>query len=280
NGTWEFTTDTYDQGLRRRWYDGRSFSRRICVPFAYQTPLSGINVKEIHQAAWYARSFAVPAAWAGRDILFHFGAVDYRTTVWLNGDEVGHNEGGHVPFSFNITPFLRTGENRITVRADDPQDGYQPRGKQSISGQPKGCDYYCTTGIWQTVWLEPVPAFRIEALRVSPQLAEDDALHVRVLLHAPAIGWELEAEALEGDQVVASVARVTAGASANLRLRISDPKPWSPEAPHLYDLRIRLLQGGQVVDEVASYTGLRRIELRGGRVHLNGEPIPLVMVLD
>jgi len=134
NGEWEFSTDTYDQGLRRGWQDGRSFKRRIVVPFAYQTALSGINDQEIHQVAWYARSFEVPSAWRAQDVLLQFGAVDYKTTVWVNGQEVGHNQGGHVPFSFNISPYLEDGENRITVRAEDRQDAFQPRGKQAVSG--------------------------------------------------------------------------------------------------------------------------------------------------
>jgi beta-galactosidase/beta-glucuronidase len=282
NGEWEFSTDTYDQGLRRGWDDGRKFSRRIQVPFAYQTKLSGIDNQDIHQVAWYARSFEVPAEWRDRDVLLHFGAVDYRTTVWLNGQEVGHNQGGHVPFTINIRPYLRAGENRITVRAEDTQDGYQPRGKQAVSGRPRGCDYYCTTGIWQTVWLEPVPAFRIDEIRIAPQPeeGEPDILELRVFLHAPAIGWELQVEARDGGQVVAQASQKTTSASAGLRLRIPDAKRWSPGSPHLYDLKIRLLRDGQVVDEIESYAGLRHIALRDGKLWLNGEPCYLAMVLD
>jgi beta-galactosidase/beta-glucuronidase len=281
NGEWEFSTDTFDQGLRRGWADGRRFGRRIRVPFAYQTKLSGINNQDIHQVAWYARHFEVPSGWHGQDVLLHFGAVDYRTTVWVNGQEVGHNQGGHVPFTFNIAPFLREGENRLTVRAEDAQDGYQPRGKQAVSGRPRGCDYYCTTGIWQTVWLEPVPSFRIDEIRINPQIEEGEAaIEVRVFLHAPAIGWELEVEALDGGEVVARATRATSTASARLWLRIPNARRWSPDAPHLYDLRLRLLRQGQVVDEVESYAGLRRVELREGRLYLNGEPTYLAMVLD
>jgi beta-galactosidase/beta-glucuronidase len=282
NGEWEFSTDTYDQGLRRGWQDGRRFRRRIQVPFAYQTKLSGIDNQDVHQVAWYARSFEVPGEWQGQDVLLHFGAVDYKTTVWVNGQEVGHNQGGHVPFTFNIAPYLQEGENRVTVRAEDSQDAYQPRGKQAVSGRPRACDYYCTTGIWQTVWLEPVPAFRLDELRITPQLeeGEEDVLELRVFLHAPAIGWELEVEALDGETVAARTTRTTSGASALLRLRIPDAKLWSPDAPHLYGLRIRLRREGQVVDEVESYAGLRHVELREGRLFLNGKPIYLAMVLD
>src|SRR5581483_12149668 len=243
NGEWEFMTDTYDQGLRRGWHLNQSaFTRKITVPFAYQTKLSGINDQDIYQVAWYARDFTIPADWQGRDILLHFGAVDYRTTVWVNGSEVGHNQGGHVPFTFDIAPYLRDGVNRLVVRAEDTQDAYQPRGKQAVSGRPKGCDYYCTTGIWQTVWLEPAPAIRIEELRLKPILNVDDgdAVEVRVLLHAPSIGWEVEAEARDGDRIVATTARENVGAAPRLLLRIPNPKRWSPDSPHLCGLTVRL----------------------------------------
>ena len=166
NGEWEFAFDDADEGLRLGWHDGRELPLRIIVPFAYQTALSGINDKSIHEVVWYARSFELPEEFYKRDLLLNFGAVDYACTVWINGQEVGHNRGGHVPFQFDIAPYLKSGENRLTVRVEDRQDPEQPRGKQSYTGLPEGIDYYCTTGIWQTVWLEPVPPIRIEELRV------------------------------------------------------------------------------------------------------------------
>lgn len=283
NGEWEFSTDSFDQGLRRGWHQqADALKRKITVPFAYQTKLSGVNDQQIHQVAWYSRRFEVPESWKGCDILLHFGAVDYKTTVWINGIEVGSNQGGHVPFTFDIAPYLHQGPNRIVVRAEDTQDGYQPRGKQAVSGIPKSCDYYCTTGIWQTVWLEPAPAVRIEELRLKPILNVDngDALEVRVLLHAPSIGWELEAELLDEGRVVAARAVTDVSASARLLLRIPNPKRWTPETPHLYDLRVRLKSRGEVLDEVTSYAGIREIQLRDGKLLLNGEPTYLKMVLD
>lgn len=283
NGEWEFMTDTYDQGLRRGWHlNQNAFTRKITVPFAYQTPLSGINDQDIAQVAWYARDIAIPADWQGRDILLHFGAVDYKTTVWINGHEVGHNQGGHVPFTFDIAPYLFDGVNRLVVRAEDTQDAYQPRGKQAVSGRPKSCDYFCTTGIWQTVWLEPAPPLRIEELRLKPILNVDegDAVEVRVLLHAPSIGWEVEAEALDGERVVARTVRENVGAAPRLLLRIPNPQRWSPDTPHLYGLKVRLRKNGELLDEVESYFGLREVQLRDGRLLLNGEPTYLKMVLD
>jgi beta-galactosidase/beta-glucuronidase len=279
NGEWEFTFDDADQGREQDWHDGRSLGLRIVVPFPYQSELSGINDKGIHEVVWYARSFEVPQGWAEQDVLIHFGAVDYQTTVWVNGDEVGHNRGGHVPFWFDIRPYLRDGVNRLTLRVEDRQDPYQPRGKQSVTGLPHGIDYYCTTGIWQTVWLEPVPPIRIGELRITPA-AEEGLIELAVQLHAPATGWRLEAEAYDGGQVVAFTDAYTAQATARLRLKIPEAKPWSPSSPHLYGLRVRLFGGDQLLDEIESYAGLRSIKLANGRILLNDTPIFLSMVLD
>ena len=279
NGEWEFAFDDGDQGHQHGWQDGRALEKRITVPFAYQHPLSGINDTSIHEVVWYARSIAIPPEWEGRDLLLQFGAVDYQSTVWVNGQEVGHNRGGHVPFRFDIAPYLKAGENRITLRVVDRQDPTQPRGKQSSTGQPHGIDYYCTTGIWQTVWLEPAPPIRIEDLRINPQYI-DDAVQLMVYLHAPAADWALEAEAIDGDTVVARAEQHTCAAAAGITIPIPGAKKWSPESPHLYRLRIRLLYNGQALDEVESYAGLRRVEVRNGRFLLNGEPRYLAMVLD
>ena len=280
NGEWEFTFDDANQGRQQGWQDGRRLKRRITVPFPYQSELSGINDKSIHEYVWYARTFKVPPEWrVGRDLLLHFGAVDYRTTVWINGQEVGHNQGGHVPFDFDIAPLIRDGENRLTVRVEDLQNPRQPRGKQSSTGIPHDIDYYCTTGIWQTVWLEPVPPVRIDELKITP-LAHINTFLIGVYLHAPSAAWRIEAEVLDDGEVVARAEERTAVATAWLSLSIPYPKLWSPESPHLYDLRIRLFDGDKLLDEVTSYAGMRTVEIRNGRVLLNGKPTYLKMILD
>jgi beta-galactosidase/beta-glucuronidase len=279
NGVWEFAFDDEERGLEEGWHDGRRLPARIVVPFPYQAALSGIGDKSVHECVWYARSFEVPAGWHGRDLLLHFGAVDYGTTIWVNGQEVGHNQGGHVPFLFDIAPYVRQGENRLTLRVVDRQDAHQPRGKQSVSGVPHDIDYYCTTGVWQTVWLEPAPPVRIEEIRITP-MAHRNTLVLSVYLHAPSSGWRLVAEATEGGRVVARAEERTAVAAAWLVLQIPYAKLWSPESPYLYGLRVRLFDGEQLLDEVQSYAGLRSIEVRDGRVILNGEPVYLKMVLD
>jgi beta-galactosidase/beta-glucuronidase len=279
NGVWEFAFDDGNKGLRAKWYDGRRLPQQIVVPFPYQSKLSGINDKSVHEIVWYARDFHVPPKWRGRDLLLQFGAVDYQTTVWINGHEVGHNRGGHVPFQFDIAPYVRDGVNRLTLRVEDSQDPRQPRGKQSVSGTPHDIDYYCTTGIWQTVWLEPVPSIRIEEVRITPH-ADRNTIDLVVYLHAPAKTWRIEAEASYHGEIVARGEDRIAIATGILTLNIPYAKLWSHAAPHLYDLRLRLYDGDRLLDEVKSYFGIRSIELRDGLFRLNGQPLYLKMILD
>jgi beta-galactosidase/beta-glucuronidase len=279
NGEWEFAFDDGNEGLGLGWQDGRALPLRIIVPFAYQTLLSGINDKAIHEVVWYARSFTLPAEFYSRDLLLNFGAVDYSATVWINGQEVGHNRGGHIPFQFDISPYLKNGENRLTVRVEDRQDPQQPRGKQSHTGLPESIDYYCTTGVWQTVWLEPVPSIRIEELRVVTH-AQRNLLELTVFLHAPSAAWRVEVEVLEQGKRVAIGEDQTAVATGRLAITIPYAKLWSPDSPNLYDLQVRLYDGDKLLDEVGSYVGLRGIELREGKFLLNGKPTYLKMILD
>src|SRR5215211_7608253 len=279
NGEWEFAFDDADEGLSQGWQDGRPLPLRINVPFGYQTELSGINDKSIHEVVWYARSFELPDEFYKRDLLLNFGAVDYSCTVWVNGQEVGHNRGGHVPFQFDIAPYLKSGLNRLTLRVEDRQDPEQPRGKQSFTGLPEGIDYYCTTGIWQTVWLEPVPPIRIEELRVITH-AKRNLFELTVFLHAPSSAWRIEVEVLEEGKRVAFAEDQTAVATGRLAITIPYAKLWSPESPHLYDLQVRLYDGKNLLDEVGSYIGLRGIELRDGKILINGKSTYLKMVLD
>jgi beta-galactosidase/beta-glucuronidase len=279
NGEWEFAFDDSNEGLSAGWQDGRALPDRITVPFAYQTALSGINDKSVHELVWYARTFELPPQYCSHDLLLNFGAVDYACTVWINGHEVGHNRGGHVPFQFDIAPYVKTGPNRITVRVEDHQDPAQPRGKQSHTGLPQEIDYYCTTGLWQTVWLEPVPSIRIEEIRTITH-AKRNIIELMVFLHAPSAPWRIEVDVLEEGNRVAFAEDQTAVATGRLVITIPYAKLWSPDHPHLYDLVIRLYDGDQLLDEVGSYVGMRGIELRDGKLLLNGAPTYLKMVLD
>lgn len=286
NGIWEFAFDDADVGLQEEWFQvGKHLGRSITVPFAYQAELSGIGDTSIHEVVWYARDFVVPHDWTETgDVLLHFGAVDYQCHIWLNGKEVGHNAGGHVPFSFDVRPYLTDGINRLVMRVQDGQGAAQPRGKQSITGVAQGIDYICTTGIWQTVWLEQVPGIRISDVRVFPHLRVQeggaDHLEVIVYLHAPWNTTQVEVEVWNGGEKL-SAARESGGRSvAALTLPLPAAPRWTPEQPHLLDVVLKLWSGDTLLDEVRSYTGLRSIGTQNGRLHLNGEPIYLRMVLD
>jgi len=285
NGEWEFATDHERRGLDQSWYEGRRFSTAITVPFTYQHQLSGIGNKGVEEIVWYAREFSVPESWLGHDrsILLHFGAVDYRCIVWLNGKEIGRNEGGHVPFVFDIAPYVRAGENRVVLRVEDPQDPTIPRGKQAISGVPSSIFYYCTTGIWQSVWVESASKSRIDDLFVTSRLGQDsspDQICVRSYIRCAPSGCAVQVEVLDGLQTVATgIAKVCNGV-AELEIALADAKRWSPETPHLYGLRIRLSLENLELDCLDSYTGIRSVEAIDGKFLLNGEPYYLKMVLD
>jgi hypothetical protein len=230
---------------------------------------------------WYRRGFAMPAAWAGRRTMLHFGAVDWETTVWLNGKRLGRHRGGYDAFTFDITDNLKSdGEQELVVGVWDPTDaGKQPRGKQVK--KPGGIFYTPTTGIWQTVWLEPVPAASIAGLTVVPDV---DGGKVRVTVQGRGTGptHTVHVTALDGKQSVASAGGAIA---QDVDLPIAHAKLWSPTSPFLYDLRVELRDGGRTVDAVESYFGMRKVAVgkdeKGiNRVLLNGRFVFQVGLLD
>jgi beta-galactosidase/beta-glucuronidase len=260
------------QSLNGEWEFGAGaepvFDRTILVPFCPECSLSGVG-ERVGDVVWYRRSFEPPG---GDRLMLHFGAVDYSATVWVNDVEVARHEGGHAPFSAEITGALLGRENVITVRAEDRLDDRTvPRGKQYWTETPEGIFYVATTGIWQSVWLEPVPAAHIRGLRLRGDLV------------AGAVDFEVEAD---GDvEVVAlfdgQVVGAWSGSAGEGRLQLDRVVPWHPDSPRLYDLEARLLdRDGKVGDRVESYFGLRTVEARDGRVWLNGEPFVERLVLD
>lgn len=233
------------------------FQGEILVPFPVESDLSGVGKRvERNQALWYNRSFTVPSSWNGNDILLNFGAVDWACEVWVNDVKVGSHKGGYTPFSLNITPALKNkGENTVTVKVMDPTDaGYQPRGKQV--NNPQGIWYTPVTGIWQTVWLEPVAKNHITALRTIPDI-DNHTITVDVATAAADPSVVTEVKVLDGGKVVA-----TAKSLNNEQLVVNmpaDAKLWSPDAPNLYDMEITLYNDGKRGDSVKSYTAMRKI---------------------
>ena len=274
SGEWEFAFDDRRMGVRQSWFRKPSLPKRIRVPFPYQAPLSGIDDQGIHEVVWYALNFEPTPEERAEDLILHFGAVDYETTVWVNGREIGGNRGGNVPFSFDIKPYLKTGKNRLVLRVVDGQSWEQPRGKQASDGKPRGIDYYCTTGIWQRVWLEPVGARRFDSVRIVPRL-DPDRLEVEVTLHAHAADYRIIVDGPTGQKEVPVV-----GAAARFTLDVPQDQRWTPDAPTLHPISMALYGGDERLDEIQTYAGVREFTVRGDRFLLNGEPIFLKLVLD
>ena len=280
NGQWNFEFDFGLSGLERGWYDSlEQLEKEITVPFAPESELSGIGYKDFIPAVWYGRSFQLPEGWEDKRILLHFGAVDYDCRVWVNGEEAGRHRGGNVSFSFDITDLVKEGKNDLAVYArDDLRSGKQPAGKQSKQFDSYGVFYTRTTGIWGTVWLEGVPKNYLQSTRIVPDLDGG-----RFLL-TPRISSDRDdlvfrAALLEEGEEVAK-AEEAAKSGNTVSLELADPHLWSPEDPHLYDLRLELVREGETVDSVSSYAGLRKFHIEGNKFYLNDEPIFLRFVLD
>ncbi len=237
----------------------KNFDGQILVPFAVESSLSGVQktVGEKNEL-WYKNSFTVPAAWKNKKILLHFGAVDWETGIWINDIKVGTHKGGYTPFSFDITPFLnKTGGQKLVVKVWDPSDkGYQPRGKQT--SEPRGIWYTPVTGIWQTVWLEPVNEKYIKNVRSVPNI-DNESLDVEACIPGASLGDFYEVVVKEGEKTI-STAKAAAGQA--IGIPVHSPKLWSPESPFLYNLEIKLFSNGKIVDEVKSYFAMRKISVK------------------
>ena len=280
NGWWDFAIDLTNTGEEREFVQGPGFDKKILVPFAPESPLSGIGNLDFMAAVWYKRSFRVPEAWAGRHVLIHFEASDYQTTVWLNGRRVGEHVGGYTPFDFDLTAGLIAGENTLVVRArDDTRSGLQPIGKQCQRLNSYSCLYRRTTGIWQTVWLEPVAGTHFEKYDVVPNLDSGEALVSVYLSRAPE-GGEISVQALDHQGRPVFQAAKTAEKVVFFLVKLKNPKPWAVRAPYLYDLEISYSRQGRVEDKVGGYFGLRKVEARGQKIFFNNRPLFLRTVLD
>ncbi|MCC6265033.1 MAG: glycoside hydrolase family 2 [Bryobacterales bacterium] len=281
NGAWQFRFDTEDAGLRERWFaTPQTWKDTIVVPYAWETKLSGIGITEFRERAWYQREFTLPANWPAKRTLLHFGAVDYRAQVWINGILAGAHEGGNVPFRLDITSLVSKGANRITVRVEDPpSDRSIPRGKQYWEPKSQGIFYTRTSGIWQPVWLENAGESYLASGRFEFDQRGNARFDLRVAA-ADASALEAQVELLwQGAVVAVSRAGVTGG-KAMLALSVENPHVWSLSAPNLYDLRFTLLKQGQPMDRVKSYLGFRSVEVRNGEFLLNGRKLYLKWVLD
>ncbi len=267
NGLWDYAIAPL--GTEPAQYDGK-----ILVPFAVESSLSGVgkalgSSKEL----WYNRTFTIPAKWSGKRVLLHFGAVDWKTDIWVNGISIGSHTGGYTPFEFDITAALKKGENELKVRVWDPTEkSFQPRGKQT--SKPRSIWYTAVSGIWQTVWLEAVPQQYIKQLHTTPDL-DRKIFRIETTISSSQPDDLVEVRILDGDK---QVAEGRALGSAAVEVRIAEPKLWSPASPFLYDMEVTLMRNGKVIDRVQSYAAMRKFSTgkdKQGivRLQLNDKPM-------
>jgi len=280
NGQWQFEIDAADSGLERGLLE-RPLAGSITVPFCPESALSGVGNPDYLNAVWYRREVRVPGDWTGDTVLLHFQAVDYDATVWIDGVEAGRHRGGFTPFTIELDE--RPGAVLdLVVRARDSHTEPQPRGKQAMQFEGSGAIYGRTTGIWQTVWMEPVSASRLERPRITPDVAGGRFLIEQPIRRARP-GMTLAATLASGGETIATCS-VAAGTDLSpvLVLEIEQAKRrlWSVGDPHLYDLELSLTENGEVVDRVASYAGLRSVGIDGRAITINGEPVFQRLVLD
>lgn len=269
NGLWDYAIVERDADKVETW-DGE-----ILVPFPLESSLSGVQKAiSVDQRLWYRRAFTVPGDWKGQNVLLHFGAVDWSCGVWVNGRSIGTHRGGYDAFSFDITHAITdAAEQEVVVSVWDPTDaGYQPRGKQVA--EPEGIWYTSVTGIWQTVWLEPVAPVSVQSVKLTPDI-DAKTLSIATTLNIDANNVTLKAIArLDGVEVASG----DAATGDEIVLSIPDPKLWSPDAPTLYDLELELHRDGTAIDAVRSYFGMRKIALQKdesgvNRLFLNNAPL-------
>lgn len=288
NGSWDFAIDV---GGHWRQPDEVEWSHEIIVPFAPESPASGVNETGLYRATWYSRAFKAPILKQGERLILHFGAVDYHAWVYVNGHLAVEHEGGYTPFQADITDLLTNDkEQTIVVRArDNPDDLAKPRGKQDWQKDPHSIWYYRTSGIWQTVWMEVVPATHLRMLKWTPNVER----------------WEMEIEAhfdgetpenlfldvrlTIGDKILTDDSYKVGPNGVHRKIELTDPGIddyrndllWFPHSPRLIEAQVTLRDAEHnVIDSVKSYTAMRQITMLGNRFVLNGRPAMLMMLLD
>ena len=283
NGQWDFEIDQADSGLERDLLK-KKLKEKITVPFCPESKLSGIEQKDHLLSVWYKRELSIPHDWSGKRILLHFQAVDYDATVWINEIEVGRHRGGFSPFSIDITEFIQPGESKqLVVRARDRDDMPQPRGKQTRAYEGEGALYGRTTGIWQTVWMEPVPQIHLKRPRITPDLLSQSFLIEQGITNSrPGTILQITLSDSEGEIVTESV-NADMNFTPMISIKIPDERLvlWKPGDPNLYHLTIKLLDAtGEIIDSATSYAGMRNITISGKSIRINGDVVFQRLVLD
>lgn len=280
NGTWQFEIDNACCGTDKKFFERKNLEREITVPFCPESRLSGIGNTDFMLCVWYAKEFEIPAEYKDKNVILHFGAVDYRATVYVNGRYVGKHSGGYTPFSFDITEYIKESGNYISLCAyDDIRSHNQPAGKQSPFFESQGCFYTRTTGIWQTVWLEYVNPAHIKSIKTTTDI-ETPAANITLNVSDAALGSTVRAEAFWNGRPVGSAHTVAHLPSVTLNITLSEKHLWGVGKGNLYDLKLTVEKDGNVSDTVFSYFGLRSVCLDGRAFKINGKTVFGRFVLD
>ena len=294
NGEWQFAFDDLNLGIKEKWESkNKNFDLKIQVPFAYQTECSGIHDTSCHDVIWYKRNVRVPSEWKDKKVLLHFGAVDYICDLYVNEIYVGSHEGGHTSFKFDITRFLNWEEENITLRIFDPShDESIPRGKQTWQEKPHGIWYTRTSGIWQTVWMEPVDYSNIEDIKMTSDLNTMSQIF-DVKVSKECIGKILDIEIRFKDKLIAHDYVEILENEFTRSIQLFKAKVyqhgvhgfkhgwmWSPECPNLFDVTFKIVDELDEYDVVDSYFGMRSIRTEKGMVLLNNKPYYQKLVLN
>ncbi|RJX37581.1 glycoside hydrolase family 2 [Paenibacillus pinisoli] len=289
NGEWAFGFDDANSGERDDWPAQFGGDRTITIPFSYETEASGIGEQEHHSQVWYQRMIDIPEEQAGKAVMLHFQAVDYIAKLWVNGRYVGMHQGGYSAFSFDISPYVTFGgSNSLTVKAEDSMDAAQPRGKQRWTKDSFECFYVQTTGIWQSVWLEYVHPVHLEAVKMTPDV-DTRRLKLDYQVRGNLDSGDIRLEtiiSLKGNRVKQfslAIDRPWLQLDVDLLHEMNGPwkmSYWTPATPNLYDIEFILYKGGDKLDHVHSYFGMRKISTKDGQVLLNNEPIYQRLLLD
>lgn len=281
NGEWTYVLDPVKTGHERGLYESDGFEGKILVPFAPESELSGVGHKEFIPSIWYQREITVPQEWAGKDVLLNFGAVYYVSEIYVDGKFVGRHFGGSDSFSMDITKFVTPGKTHSLVvnATSDLRSRMQSAGKQSLRHGPFECMYTRTTGIWQTVWMEAVAPTGIQRVKYVTDI-DRNTVSMEFAMRRNASGNVLTVNVKDGSKVVATeTAPVSSGSIVSLPIKKA--KLWSPENPFLYDVEFILKDAkGNVIDEVSSYFGMRKIHTEGNKIYLNNQPYYQRLVLD
>ena len=287
NGKWKFVFDDENVGEEKQFFNKFPNFNEILVPFTYETKMSGINDETVHENIWYSNDININVE-KNKSIILHFEGSDFVTKLWINGNYVGMNIGGYHRFSFDITKFIVDGKNNFTIKVEDSLSKVQPRGKQRYKNESFKCWYIQTTGIWKTIWIESVSKNHIVSVKNTPDY-DNKNIEIELVTNISEkdiTNFEIETEILFDNKIVNSKKQIIEDKILKYNVNIygvennDEINFWSPENPNLYDINYKLYYKGNIIDEVSSYFGIRKISIENSKIFLNNKELYLKMILD